>query len=86
MLYWALVFLLVALVAGALGFGGVPERLRYCQNSLFHFPRAAFGFACDSLHKRCARSLDKGAKPWPRSGIAFARYQDDMQFGLMGSS
>ena len=71
MLYWALVFLVIALVAGPSWLRRSRRRVRgHREDSLLHFPRAAFGFACDSLSERAARFLDRelgnGQKIFPK--------------------
>jgi uncharacterized membrane protein YtjA (UPF0391 family) len=53
MLYWALVFLIVALVAAALGFGGIAgASAGIVEDLVFRLSGPAFGFSRHPLHER----------------------------------
>ena len=52
MLYWALVFLIVALVAGAMGFGGIAGASAGIREDLvLHLPCVAFDLARYALYE-----------------------------------
>ena len=58
MLYWALVFLIVALVAAALGFGRDRWRIGWDRQDLvLHLSCPAFGVPGHPLHERIPHTL-----------------------------
>ena len=69
MLYWALVFLLVPIVAGALGFGGVAVAFA-AKIIFFHLARIARGLV-DSARSRVANQtallMSRPALAWSSS-------------------
>ena len=58
MLYWALVFLIVALVAAALGFGGIAGASAGNREDLvLHLSCPTFGLPGHPLHERTPHTL-----------------------------
>ena len=72
MLYWALVFLVVAIIAGALGFGGIAGTSAGIAQILFFIFLAflVISLACRSFPARVTPKLDTECwKPHPSIGF-----------------